>query len=306
MNGHQDIQDRGRRFTDSEARRRLLDGIPVTERRLQLTGASTSVLEAGDGPPMVLLHGGIETGGIYWAPAISQLSRNARVIVPDLPGLGESEPLSQMSEGPFSDWLTALLRETCHEPPVLVAHSHHGTAATRFAADRGDVIRNLVLMAAPGVGPYRMPLGLLVTAIRFSLRPTDRNNARFAEWAFLDTARTRRRDPGWYDAFTDYGQSRGAVPHVKRTMRELIKACTKEISEADLRRIAVPIALLWGRRDRMVPLHIAEIATSRFGWPLHVIDDVGHVPFIEQPDAFLRALPTAIATSNMERPGGGE
>lgn len=297
MNGRQDLRLRDQGLTDDEARRRLLAGIPITERRLQLAGASTSVLEAGDGPPMVLLHGGIETGGIYWAPVIAELSRRARVIVPDLPGLGESEPVAQMGEGPFSDWLTGLLRETCHEPPVLVAHSLLGTSATRFAVHHGASIRNLVLMAAPGVGPYRMPLGLMLTAIRFSLRPTDRNNARFAEWAFLDTARTRRRDPGWYDAFMDYGQSRGAVPHVKRTMRELIKACTKEISEADLRRIAVPIALLWGRQDRMVPLHIAEIASSRFGWPLHVIDDAGHVPFVERPDAFLRALPAAIASS---------
>ena len=38
-------------------RERLLAGIPVTERRLQLAGVSTAVLEGGDGPPIVLLHG---------------------------------------------------------------------------------------------------------------------------------------------------------------------------------------------------------------------------------------------------------
>jgi pimeloyl-ACP methyl ester carboxylesterase len=47
---------------------------------------------------------------------------------------------------------------------------------------------------------------------------------------------------------------------------------------------------VWGRRDRFVPLELAEAACNRLGWPLHVIDDAGHVPHIEQADAFLRAL----------------
>jgi pimeloyl-ACP methyl ester carboxylesterase len=52
--------------------------------------------------------------------------------------------------------------------------------------------------------------------------------------------------------------------------------------------------LLWGRHDRMAPLRLAERASSRFGWPLFVIDDSGHVPFVEQPDAFLEALGKAM------------
>ena len=75
MSGQQDVQERGRRFTDDQARARLLAGIPVTERRLDLAGVSTAVLETGDGPPIVLLHGGIETGGVYWGPVISRLRR---------------------------------------------------------------------------------------------------------------------------------------------------------------------------------------------------------------------------------------
>jgi len=44
----------------------------------------------------------------------------------------------------------------------------------------------------------------------------------------------------------------------------------------------------------MVPLRIAELASSKFGWPLHVVDDSGHVPHIEQPEAFLRAFRSAL------------
>ena len=44
----------------------------------------------------------------------------------------------------------------------------------------------------------------------------------------------------------------------------------------------------------MAPLRIGQIASSRFGWPLHVIDDAGHVPHIERPCGFLRALGSAL------------
>ena len=72
-------------------------------------------------------------------------------------------------------------------------------------------------------------------------------------------------------------------------MRQLVKAGTRRIPEDDLRRIEIPTtALLWGRHDRMAPLRLAESASTTLGWPLHVIEDAGHVPHLEQPDAFLR------------------
>jgi 2-hydroxymuconate-semialdehyde hydrolase len=198
----------------------------------------------------------------------------------------------------FGNWLGGLVQMTCQERPVLLAHSLLGSLAARFAANRGDLLRWLVLIGAPGIGRYRLPLGLLVTAIRFDLRPSERNNARFADWAFLDPNRTRLQDPEWYDAFMAYGSSRGAVPHIKRTMRQLIKAGSKQILDTELQSIDVPSALIWGKRDRMVPLRLAELASSKLGWPLHVVDDAGHVPFVEQPEAFLRALPAAIGGSS--------
>jgi pimeloyl-ACP methyl ester carboxylesterase len=283
------------RPTDEENRERMLVGVPVSGRRLEAAGVSTMVLEAGDGPPIVLLHGGIETGGVYWAPVIAPLTKEHRVIVPDSPGLGASEPLDRLDAAAFSAWLADLIRSTCSQKPVLVAHSLNGSLAARFATEAaGGLIERLVLCGSPAIGRYHMPPGLILTAIRFSVRPTERNNARFAEWAFLDTARTRSRDPHWYDAFMAYGLSRGRNRDVKRTMRHLIKAGSKRIPDAGLRSIPVPVALIWGRHDRMVPIHLAEEAHRRFGWPLHVIEDAGHVPHIEQPDAFVNVLRAAI------------
>ncbi|MGZ8596416.1 MAG: alpha/beta fold hydrolase [Actinomycetota bacterium] len=57
-----------------------------------------------------------------------------------------------------------------------------------------------------------------------------------------------------------------------------------------LLRIEVPTTLVWGRHDRFVPLGLGRDASSRLGWPLHLIDHSGHLPFVERPDTFLDAL----------------
>jgi 2-hydroxymuconate-semialdehyde hydrolase len=269
------------------ARERMLAGLPVEERRLRLAGVSTAVLEGGEGPPLVLLHGGIECGGAYWAPVIERLAESHRLVVPDVPGLGESAPLADLNADAFVEWFDALLQSTCDARPALVAHSLLGTLAARYAARDGDSLSRLAIYAAPGIGPYRIPLGLRITAIRFGLRPSERNAERFDRWAFFDFDAARRRDDGWLDAWSAYIRARATVPHVKRTMRRLIGSCTKQVPETELRRISVPTTLIWGSHDRFVPLSVAQWASARLDWPLRVIDEAGHVPHIERPEAFV-------------------
>jgi pimeloyl-ACP methyl ester carboxylesterase len=285
-----------RRLAEITARARLLERLPVTGRTLDVNGTATSVLEGGQGPPVVLLHGGIECGGAYWAPVVPGLAASHRLVVPDVPGLGESDPVDRLDAVAFSDWLAALLGLTCEEPPTLVAHSLLGTMAARFAAGRrGDLLRRLVVYGAPGIGPYRMPAGLRLVAIRFALRPSEPNAERFDRWAFVDLDRVRGQQPDWFDAFTTYTRARAAVPHVKRTMRQLIGSCTKQVPDTELRDVRVPASLLWGEGDRFVPLALARATSSRLGWPLHVVDDAGHATHIERPDAFVGALEDAVS-----------
>lgn len=275
----------------SPTRERMLAGLPVTSRRLDIGGTTTALLELGDGPPIVLLHGGIECGGTMWAPVLARLARHHRVIVPDLPGLGESAPTARLDVGTFSRWLTGVVEQTGLERPSLVAHSLVGSLAARFAASNGDqLLSRLVVYGVPAVGPYRMPLRLRHVAIRFAVRPTPRNAERFDRFALLDLHATRRRDPAWFAAFQAYTLARATEPHVKRTMRHLVATQTKPIPAAELARITLPTALLWGRHDRMVPLAIGEAASAAHGWPLHVVDGAGHAPHIEQPEAFVAAL----------------
>lgn len=267
-------------------RERLLEGLPVDERRLDVGGVSTVVLEGGNGSPLVLLHGGIECGGAYWAPVIAQLADRHQLVVPDVPGLGESAAVARLDQQAFNGWMQALLEQTCDQPPTLIAHSLVGTLAARFAARHQRQLHRLVLYGVPGIGPYRLPIGLRVTAVRFAVRPSEANMERFERRAFADLDSVRRRDPDWMHAFSTYTRSRARVPHVGRTMRHLVATCTKQVHD----RIDVPTTLLWGAKDRFVPLSLAEEAASRIGWPLRVIDETGHVPHIERPDAFIEEV----------------
>jgi 2-hydroxymuconate-semialdehyde hydrolase len=287
-------------LTHAAARRRLLAGLPVTERRVRVAGVDTLILEGGEGPPLILLHGGVESGGAYWTPVIERLAANHRLLVPDVPGFGESDPFERFTAEAFSHWFAALVRERVDSRPAVVVHSLFGGLAAGFAA-RHDVLRRLVIYGAPGVGPYRMPLGLQVIAIRSDLRPTQRNLKRFLRWPFLDPEGTRRRDPEWFEAFLSHLLHCSRVKHTKRAMRRLVGVGTKQTPDVELRAIAIPTALIWGREDRMIALRYGEAASARLGWPLHVIDAAGHLPHLEQPEPFLRALGEALGESHAAR-----
>jgi pimeloyl-ACP methyl ester carboxylesterase len=277
------------------ARDRMLAGLSVTERSLDIAGVDTRVWEVGDGPPILLLHGGIECGGAMWAPAARLLAQRHRVVVPDVPGLGESAPAPRLDVDTFAAWLGALSRHMRLDRPLVVAHSLVGSLTAAVAARRSLAAQQLVIYAAPGIGPYRMPMRLRYLGIRFAIRPTAANAERFDRFALHDLDGTRRRDPQWFDAFASYTVARAQVPHVKRAMRQLLGSQARRINDADLAHIGVPTTLLWGRHDRMVPLAVAQHASTRHGWPLHVVDDTAHAPHIERPEAFCAALSAILA-----------
>src|SRR5215211_6169098 len=105
------LTDGRRRAAGEDARGRLLAGLPVAERRLRLVGVSTAVLEGGEGPPVVLLHGQGGFAGM-WLPVIPDLVTTHRVVAPDLPGLGASEaPEGPPGAATVLAWLGELIEQ---------------------------------------------------------------------------------------------------------------------------------------------------------------------------------------------------
>jgi pimeloyl-ACP methyl ester carboxylesterase len=291
----QRVAEDARARTDSnDARRRVLAGAPVTERRVELAGVSTAVLESGDGPPVVLLHGQGGWSGM-WLPVVGDLRTTHRVIAADLPGLGASE----MPDGPpdaarVLAWLDALVRQTCPAPPALVGASLGASIATRFAIAHPDRVSRLVLVAAGSLDRFRPSPRVMLALVRFLARPSERTQQGFLRQIAVHPEKLRAMLGERWEASQAYNLDRARTPSVRAANRRMLKELgTRTIPPEELSRIAVPTTLIWGRQDRVMRLRIAEAASARYGWPLHVIEDAGHF-VVEQPEAFRQALRSAL------------
>ena len=292
---HVDLEQPRLRTPGEDARERLLAAMPVSERRLQLAGISTAVLEGGDGPPVVLLHG---PGAVAaeWMRVIPDLVTTHRVVAPDLPGHGASEVTDGSLDGDrVLAWLGELIERTCTARPVLVGHILGGAIAARFASAAGDGIRGLVLVNPLGLARFRPPPAFALALMRHVARPTERSFDRLWRRCAADPAGMRTQMGEHWDALESYVLDRARTPSVKSAMRVLMKELgVPAIPERDLARITAPTTLIWGRHDRVLRLRIAEAASARYGWPLHVIENAGNEPNLEQPEAFLETLRSAL------------
>jgi pimeloyl-ACP methyl ester carboxylesterase len=274
-----------------DPRERLLAGLPVTERRLQLAGVSTAVLEGGDGPPVVLLHG---PGGYaaHWMGVIPGLVPTHRVIAPDLPGHGASEAADgALGAERVLGWLGELIERTCVSPPAVVGQLLGGAIAARFAIDRGDSLNQLVLVDTFGLTEFQ-PVPEFGFALRqFLAQPTEATHQDLWRHCAFDLDGLRRRMGERWKPFEAYNLERASTPSVQAALATLMERFgTPAIPAPDLARIAVPTTLIWGRHDRATPLSVAEAASARYGWPLHVIENANDDPPVERPEALLDAL----------------
>jgi pimeloyl-ACP methyl ester carboxylesterase len=282
-------------------RARILDRIPLEERRRELAGISTAYLEAGDGPPMVLLHGQGEFCGV-WMRVVDDLVATHRVVVPDLPGHGASGlPNGPLDADRVLQWVEALIEETCPTPPVLVGHLLGGAIATRFTVEHEDRVDRLVLVDGLGLAPYRPSPRFALPMIGFMVRQTEGSFERMFRRCFVDLDELRDDMAGDIELVEQYALACGQTPELKRALHALMPAfAMKPIPVHDLDRITVPTSLIWGREDIQVRLEVAEAASLRHGWPLHVVDDAADDPAFERPRDFLVVLRVALNTTTHE------
>lgn len=285
--------------TPHGTRQRLLTSMPVVERRLELAGISTAVLEGGEGPPVLLLH---EPGafGAQWLRVMPDLVTTNRVVAPDLPGHGASEVTDgELDAGKVLAWLGELIQYTCGSPPVLVGHLGSGSIAARFAVEHSERIRSLVLVDSFGLGKFRPAPRFALALFRYVASPTGRTYDGLMRRCTVDFAGVRAGLGDCWEPFEAYTLDRARSPGGKAALRVLMRELAiPAIRHAELERIAVPTTLIWGRHDPVIRLSVAEAASKRFSWPLHVIENAGDDPPIEQPEAFLGALRAALSDTS--------
>jgi pimeloyl-ACP methyl ester carboxylesterase len=287
------VQEQDSRVAGHDPRARLQAGMPVTERRLELAGISTAVLEGGEGPPLVLLHGPGEFAA-KWLRVIPELVATNHVIAPDLPGHGASETAGPLEPERVLAWLGELIERACPSPPVLVGQIVGGAIAARFAAGQSGRLAGLVLVDTLGLVPFQPAPEFERALMDFLSQPTDDTIDRLWARCAFDLDGLRERMGERWTALRAYALDRARSPAVQTALNELIEQFGfPAIAPAELARITVPTTLIWGRHDLATPLEAAESASARYGWPLYVIEGAGDDPAIEQPEAFVRALRAA-------------
>lgn len=292
--------------TADDLRSRLLEGIPVSERRIEAAGIPTALLEGGEGPPVLLLHGPGESA-VNWRWTLPELVRTHRVIAPDLPAHGSTAaPQDELDADRVLAWLGDLIERTCGSPPALVGHVLGGAIGARFAIARGEELGRLVLVDSLGLARFRPKAGFALGMVRFLARPNERSYARFMRQCAYDLDGLRERMDADWDAFATYNVELAKAPSAKVGGKLMRRVGVPRIPPEDLERITVPTSLIWGREDRALALGIAEAASERYGWPLQVIEESADDPPRDQPEAFLRALHVALgrtvtATRGVER-----
>jgi FAD/FMN-containing dehydrogenase/pimeloyl-ACP methyl ester carboxylesterase len=261
----------------------LLADLPVADRRLDAAGVTTAVVCGGDGPPLVLLHG---PGGSAtdWVGVLPTLLERHRVIVPDLPGHGDSEPSDDLVA-----WLAALVEATCPSAPVIVGNTSGAAVAARFALDHPDAVSRLVLVDALGLVPFDPAPEFGRALHEFMAQPDLETHEELWQQCVFDLDGVRQRMGSRWSVFEAYNLARARTPGTMAAVGDLVGRFGMTTVD-DVGRITVPVALVWGREDLATPLSVAEAFSERHGWPLHVIESCADAPQIEQPAALVRAL----------------
>lgn len=263
----------------------LLGGL--SERRLRRRGVEIRSFEGGEGPPLLLLHG---FGGAAWNfSELVPLLSGRRLILPDLPGHGASTPLPAASIAAFADVVAELL----DGPADVLGHSMGGVVALRLAERHPSLVRRLVLAAPAGISSStrlaEVLIGLagVVKPARIAGRRVDRI-ARSPRLRRLVFGPLEVSNADLLSERAVHGFLRGAALHTDALSAGL--ALAADDPRVDLERVRCPVLVLFGGRDRQVPLDDGFEYARRLRAPLRVIADCGHLLIGERPDACARAV----------------
>ncbi len=146
-----------------------------------------------------------------------------------------------------------VVAETCDQPPILFGASLGGSIAARFAIQHPDELVKLILMDSGSLAAFRPAPSVLLALIRFSRAPNLTTAQKMQEVIFYDAQRVRTQMGERMTAFLDYQMERAKQLTVRAANRTLLRTLgTKRIPDDELRRIASPVSLVWGRHDRVM------------------------------------------------------
>ncbi|MGZ4671224.1 MAG: alpha/beta fold hydrolase [Ilumatobacteraceae bacterium] len=265
-------------------------------RSVRIHGHDVTYRMSGEGPTVVLIHG-IAGSSTTWRAVMPALAEHYTVIAPDLLGHGHSaKPRGDYSLGAYASGIRDLLAVLGQERGTVIGHSLGGGVAMQFAYQFPERIERVVLVASGGLGKEVSPLLKAVTlpgaeyVVPLLLHRRIRelvewpgNQARRVGWRPNDTLAEIWRS---YTTLTDrHGQQ--AFIH---TVRSVIDVAGQRISAHDRLYLAaaVPTMIVWGDRDRIIPVaHAYSAAELIRGARLEILEGAGHFLPWRNADRFL-------------------
>ena len=268
---------------------------PFEEWQTDLHGHRAIYRIAGSGPPVVLIHGMINSSR-HWERVALQLAERHTVIAPDLLGHGDSAtPRGDYSLGAHAASIRDLLSAIGIERASIVGHSLGGGVAMQFFWQFPQRTERLALISSGGLGHEVSPLLRSMAlpgmskVLAAAAHPTVVRALAAGGTQTRAVARALRplSTPGAREAFL-------------QTLRSVIDVRGQRVSATDRLYLleAMPTLIVWGERDHTIPISHglaahAAIPHSRFA----TLPKAAHFPHLEDPDGLARVLADFLTTS---------
>lgn len=268
-------------------RGRLLEkmGPQVFASSVMVNGFKTQYVEAGVqnvGVPVVLIHGAGE-GAVSWYPVFSELAEKRRVVALDVLGYGESDKPHAAYDGAFySEWLLNFLDAKGLKTVDLVGSSQGGAVALRFAAKYPSRVRKLVVVDPAGFAS--VPAPVLAHFALLNSFPTSLLADLSLSYLVKNSSRV---DSSWLD----YGVQVLRMPGGKNVFWDGQGKAVELFSDDELGQIQTPVLVVWGQDDGFFLVDAGRLKAEKMPRSQFVVlQDAGHLPFFDQPEAFSKAV----------------
>lgn len=276
---------------------------------LEVDGCRIHHVDAGPdtGDAVVLLHGLTATHR-YWQASIPPLAHRRRVLAPDLPGFGRSDkPDVDYTIDYFVQTLARFLDEKRIERASLVGNSMGGHIAMAFALAFPRRTERLVLVDPAGV--TRLPLWLMRVGVWAMAQAGGRLSRRIPrvpgpaiELLFRAVFPTRPDLAARYVRSYKRAMSSPEYPFFLRAGLRAARGVLERPMGPHAPRIEAPTLIVWGGKDRLLPVTAARgLRQSMPRSRLVIYSQSGHCPMVDQPERFCRDVEAFLDGLNVGR-----
>jgi pimeloyl-ACP methyl ester carboxylesterase len=270
------------------------------QRWITLGGRPVNVIELGEGPPLIFVHG-LAGSWQNWLEQLPVFAADHRVIALDLPGFGYSPmPAEKISISGYARTIGELCDVLDIAAAALVGNSMGGFISAELAICDPARVDRLVLVSAAGISIENQsyPTGAMHRIEGFLAAYT----AWVASKSEFVSRRSRLRQATLYSVMRHPG--RLPAPLAAEQLRgsgkpgfiDALEALTSYPIRERLGKIACPSLVVWGDSDRLVPTRDADVFERLIPGARKVIfEDTGHVAMLERPERFNQVLADFLA-----------